>query len=807
MPGCTRSQPRLLTVAEPEALESPGGVEVNRLRAELAEAQAEIARLRASLAELQPPADRLTPGLGPAWSPRLFAPESGPSGVSAVDAASPAEAKVELYRTLFVGRGDVYATRWERADGTKGWAPARAPGPGPAKTRPLLALTDEVIIEHLSGRLTAGLYPLMAGDVCRVLACDLDGRGWQADALAYLEVCSGVGVPAYLERSRSGDGGHLWTFFDAPVPAASARALGTALLRETMALRGEIDLASYDRLFPSQDFLPKERAFGNLIGLPLHGGCRREGNTVFLDPANLEPWADQWAFLSSVSRLSPEAVEGLRGALRPFVVGPEELRYPRRGRLGRQTEKAPDHVDGVRAGMVGIERAGLPPWLLADLRHLASTHNPEFHRRQQLRLSTYGQSALIRSYEEDLEHIWLPRGLEQAAVAILAEAGVELELRDALPDPAPVEFGFQGSLSPAQRQAVEALSLHHLGVLVAPTGAGKTAMACALIAHHGVPALVVVDRQALADQWRAQLSVFLGLEGRQVGQLGGGRKRRSRIVDIAMFGSLAKRVSDPDLFDGYGLVVVDECHHVPARSYEQALRHAPIRRWLGLTATPRREDGLHPLITMQCGPIRHTMSRSGGPLVLRLITHESLADPGLDERAGYTAFMAGLAADEERNAAIVADVTAALERDRNCLVLTQRVEHLARLAELVSVGGHVPYVLQGGMGKKARMAVADGIAGHPKDSPILILATGPYAGEGFDCPRLDTVFLALPIGSRTKITQYIGRTMRDYVAKSSVEVHDYDDKLLPIFRRGRSVRVSVLAGIGFEVRGLSGAPT
>jgi superfamily II DNA or RNA helicase len=787
---------------EPEALGAPADDEVSRLRADLAEAQAEIARLRVMMGEPQPETDRLGSAVG-AWSPRLFAPGDGPSPLPSVDAASPAGAKVELYRALFVGRDDVYATRWERADGSKGWGPARALGPGPVKTRPLLPLTDDVIVQHLSGRLTAGLYPLMAGDVCRLLACDLDGRGWQADALAYLEVCSSLGVPAYLERSRSGDGGHLWTFFDALVPAASARALGAALLRETMALRGEIDLASYDRLFPSQDFLPQGRAFGNLIGLPLHGGCRREGNTVFMDPARLEPWPDQWAFLSSVSRLAPEAVEGLRGALRPLVVGPEEARHPRRSRPGDRSEKAPAEVHGVRGAMVGIERAGLPPWLLADLRHLASTHNPEFHRRQQQRRSTYGHSALIRSYEEDLEHIWIPRGLEEAVVAILAEAGTDLELGDALPDPAPAQLDFLGSLSPTQRHAVDAVSAHHRGVLVAPTGAGKTAMACALIAHHCVPTLVVVDRQALADQWRAQLSVFLGLEGRQVGQLGGGRKRRSRIVDIAMFGSLANRVSDPDLFDGYGLVVVDECHHVPAPSYEQALRHAPIRRWLGLTATPRREDGLHPLITMQCGPIRHTMSRSGGPLVLRVITHESLADPGLDERAGYTAFMTGLAADEERNAAIVADVSAALGRGRNCLVLTQRVDHLARLSELVSASGHVPYVLQGGMGKKARTAVADGIAGHLEDSPILILATGPYAGEGFDCPRLDTVFLALPIRSRTKITQYIGRTMRDYEAKASVEVHDYDDKLLPIFRRGRSVRMSVLAGLGFDIRGPS----
>ena len=323
-------------------------------------------------------------------------------------------------------------------------------------------------------------------------------------------------------------------------------------------------------------------------------------------------------------------------------------------------------------------------------------------------------------------------------------------------------------------------------------------MACALIAHHQMPTLVIVDRQQLADQWRTQLKILLGLTGRQVGQLGGGRHRRSHIVDLAMFQSIARRVDDPDVFDGYGLILIDECHHVPAESYERALRHVTVPRWLGLTATPQREDGLHPLITMQCGPIRHTVPAGPGPFVLRVVSHETLADPNVAEDAPYQDLISGLAIDDERNRAIVSDVTAAVGRGRQCLVLTQRTKHLDRLAALLIEAGHEVYALRGGMGKHQRTSVSEAIAAHPPDRPILIAATGPYAGEGFDCPRLNTLFLTLPIRSRTKLTQYVGRIMRDHPGKVDIEVHDYDDTLVPMFRRSRAARLATYSHLGFD---------
>lgn len=234
-----------------------------------------------------------------------------------MDAGSPPEAKLALYRSLSVGRSDVYASRWENPrSGATGWSPAVRGGWAQASrsTRPreYLPLTDEVIAQHLAGGQTVGLYPLLPGDACQLVACDFDGSTWALDALAYLDACTANAVPAALERSRSGDGAHAWVFFTGPVSAAAARALGASLLREAMAVRAEFDLASYDRFFPAQDFLPKGRgSFGNLIALPLQGGCVQRGTTVFLDPTTMAPWEDQWTFLYSLPRLSPGAVDEL----------------------------------------------------------------------------------------------------------------------------------------------------------------------------------------------------------------------------------------------------------------------------------------------------------------------------------------------------------------------------------------------------------------------------------------------------------------------------------------------------------------
>jgi superfamily II DNA or RNA helicase len=761
---------------------------------------AEVARLREENARLRGLLgldDRSAEGHGVAWSPSLLADVADrPS----VDESSPDSAKLALLTSLFGARSDVYATRWENTStGKAGWSPARRGGWSQSQRRPeYLPLTAEVLTAHLQGRATIGIYPLLLGDTCTLLACDFDKGMWLLDALAYLDACHANGVPAALERSRSGNGGHVWMFFDGPVAAADARSLGAALLRQAMAARAELDLASYDRFFPSQDFLPRA-GFGNLIALPLQGSCARRGTTIFLEPTTVQPWPDQWSFLSSVARLSPEAVIELARSLRPVEAGPSLSLADLAGRGG----PAPPPVIRARLGsMLSIERAGLPPPLMAALKHLGSIANPEFYEKQRMRFSTWNTPKFISCYREDLEWLHLPRGLTERVVEFVAELGSRLVLADDRADPGDIDLGFTGVLHAQQAAAVAELVRHDRAVLVAPPGAGKTVMASAVIAHHRTPTLVLVDRRELVDQWRSRLTTNLALEPHRIGHIGAGADKSTGVLDIAMLQSLARR-DDPSRFDRYGLIVVDECHHLPAVSFSACVERARSRRWLGLTATPYRRDKLEAIIAFQCGPTRHEIKPTavaGTELVRReLVVHETPTEPCDDDATNIQAVFHTLVTDDVRTTQICADIHGALEAGRTCLVLTQRTDHLELIVAKLADLGDRALVLRGGLGKKDRAAVGNTMATRDRNAGIVLVATGSYLGEGFDWPELDTLFLAFPIAFKGRVVQYVGRLLRSHDGKQHVELHDYVDSRIPVLERMHTKRLPAYATLGFNV--------
>lgn len=690
----------------------------------------------------------------------------------------------------------MYALRWENArTGKSGWGPAvrggwsnsRRPG------RELLPLSGEVIANHLSGTISVGLYPLMGDDSCFSLVCDFDGAGWTLDALAYFDAARAASIPASLERSRSGDGGHVWVFFSERVPASSARQIGAYLLREAMTARAEIDLLSYDRLFPAQDFLPRQ-GFGNLIALPLQGECRNKGTTVFLDPSTLDPYSDQWEFLASVDRLSREAALALAENLGDVSVGPDARTY-RRSSRAPSSPPPPASIRALASAMLGVDRIGLPPSLLAALKHVASLHNPDFYEKERNRFWTGNTPRFIRCYRETLDQLLLPRGVRSQAEAIAIEAGSRLEIIEAYDSTEAVEYEPLATLRPDQQIAADALVAHELGVLVAPPGAGKTVIACALIALHRVPTLVIVDRQSLIEQWRDRLTTYLGLDRKRVGQIGSKRKA-SGVVDLAMVQSLARRDDLAELTERYGLVVVDECHHVPAVTFERAVGQIPVRRWLGLTATPYRRDGLQALMTMHCGPIRHRMQEPSGSQLLQreLVVHETAhaESPGLHIQETFR----GVVADASRTRLICDDISTSVNKGRNSLVLTRWTEHLDAIVEDLATRGITALVLQGGMSKKARRAVVDRLA-QPGLVGTVLVATASFLGEGFDCPALDTVFLAFPIKFKGSIVQYVGRVLRPTPDKARVVVHDYVDVEVPVLARMYSERARGYMSLGF----------
>ncbi len=754
--------------------------------------RAENERLRALLG-LSDPTD-----VAEVAVPYTLFPLSAP--LPKVEDSSPIHERVRLTRELFRGRDDVYAVRWTSArTGKVGYSPATAGGWSDSKkaSKNYLALTDDVIEEHLSGRQTIGIYPLLRDDTCMFLACDFDGKGWPLDSLAFLKVCGTHSVPAHIERSRSGNGAHVWVFFSEPVGASVARRLGAGLLRETMIERAEVDLESYDRLFPSQDFVPRG-SFGNLIALPLQGQSRETGYTEFLNPASLEPWPDQWMFLSGVYRLTRTEVHDLADSVRMIDVGPRSAAVS--GGPVKGQSRAPTKIECVVGAMLSVERSGLPPALLSAIKHLATLHNPEFYKRQKLRLSTYQTPRFIRCYDEDLTHIHLPRGVLDELKDVVRRFSSKLSIVDRRSVPSQNTLTFTGTLDPIQERAVADLITHDQGVLVAPPGTGKTIMACALIAERSLPTLILVHRGPLMDQWRNQLADGLGMPALEIGTLGGGKDRRTGVVDVAMIQSL-RTVKDLDaLFGGYGLLVIDECHHVPAVSFEACVKRAPLRFILGLTATPYRKDGLDDLITMQCGPIRHEVERGGvgvDELELELhIRHTNLALKGSEELSIQDVFRA-LVDDNERSRSIVRDVVRALSDRRRCLVLSQWKEHVRTLAELLRAENVEPIVLEGGMRKKQREELLERIATISPDEHFVILATGQYIGEGFDCPQLDTLFLTFPVAFKGKLVQYTGRILRAYDGKQRAIVYDYTDSDVPVLKAMLAKRLRTYRTIGF----------
>lgn len=770
------------------------------LHAELGSLRRENARLRRLLkltdAEAAP-----ARGTQAAW----FGKAPGP-----VDAQSSSQAKLAFYSVLFGARHDVYAVRWENGrTGKSGWMPAVEGGwrkGRPAADVRHLPLTPEVLAAHLTGDIYIGLYPMLPGDQTCWPAADFDGQAAMLDALAYLKAARTVGAPAALEVSRSGTGAHVWVFFTDPVPAATARQLGTGLVREAIALRGRMDLRCYDRLFPSQDVLPGNGP-GNLIAAPLHGTSRKCGTTVFLDLATLEPFEDQWEYLSTVERLTPTQVTKLASALREPRVGPRVDR----ARPARSTKTQPNPAPLVHLildGTVRIPGSELSPSLYATLKHAASTYNPEFYNRQRRRQSTWNVPRIITSYDETLDdHLVLPRGLRDTARRLVEEAGSKVEVDDRRAAGAPLDLSSTFALRSQQQEAVEAVLPHDLGLVVAPPGSGKTVMACAVIAHRSVSTLVLVDRKALADQWRREIADLLGA---RPGQLGGGRSKLTGVVDIATLQTLARRTDLADELGAYGQVIVDECHHVPAVAFEAAVRVIPARYWVGLTATPYRRDGLDD-IGFQLGPARHTFAHADPdtlegatgdrprPVLVLHATSFRLEYPvDLSLPGAIAGVHRALAEDHARNRQILTDVAEAMGRGRHCLVLAQRTSHVDHLAATLTERGLNPVVLKGGMGAKQRRAAIDHLDSPGSDLPLLVVATGHFVGEGFDCPALDTLFLAGPVSFKGRLVQYAGRVIRSHPGKQTAEVHDYHDIEVPVLAAALSKRAPGYLSLGFS---------
>ncbi len=764
----------------------------------------------------------------------LFPPE--------INSRSDVGDKIRLFMSLFKGRDDVYARRWEnKKKGTSGYSPccfnewergfcSKPKGKCSDCRHKAYAPFDEKAVEdHLRGNIVAGVYPMLPDETCRFLAIDLDDGDWRKDAAALRETASEYAIPLAVERSRSGNGAHAWIFFEAPLAAVLARKFGTALLTRTMSKRHEITFKSYDRFFPNQDTMPTG-GFGNLIAIPLQKEARTARNSEFIDEY-FEPYADQWTYLGAIRKLSEKEIGSLTATLchgnelGVLKIDEEDPQKPwETVAVGLSASDFPRSIEIVKANMLYIPKAGISQRGLNRIKRLAAFRNPEYYKAQAMRFPTYDKPRVICCADVTAEYLCLPRGCQEELKELLSEQGLEMTWVDKTNCGKRIDVEFKGVLREEQMFALEKLLVHDTGLLAGTTAFGKTVVAIGLIAERKVNTLMIVNRAGLISQWRKRLQEFLTInetappetdtKGKRrkkgksiIGQMGQGKQALSGIIDIALMQSLNRMGEVRECVKNYGMIIVDECHHVAAFSFETILKNASARYVYGLTATPARKDGHHPIIFMQCGPVRFRddarKQAEKRPFDHFVIPRFTPFRPPLDseeKELSIQALYAEVAVNELRNQIIIDDVVKSHEKGRNCLVLTERTAHVDYLAGKLREKIPDALSLVGSMGAKETGEVLNRIAATPADRQLTLIATGRYIGEGFDEPRLDTLFLTMPISWKGTLQQYAGRLHRLFEHKNEVQIYDYVDIHVRMLEKMYQRRLNGYAAIGYKIK-------
>lgn len=750
--------------------------------------------------------------------------------------------RIRLFQSLFKGREDVFARRWfSKTTGKSGYQPVCInewkQGICDKKkyrcvicpNRNFAPLTTQDMYRHLEGKDeyccdVVGLYAIMQDNNCAFLCADFDDKnckyGYKEDVLAYVGVCREWLIPYAIERSRSGNGAHVWIFFEAPLLASKARRLGNAILTEAMTRNGQMSFNSYDRFFPNQDYLP-EGGFGNLVALPLQGQARRKQNSVFVDD-DLLVYKDQWAFLYNLKKIQESTIDQL---LR--LHSQEEL-----GKLSMSSESKPwvtplpqnitqedfhAKVEIIKADKLYIPLKAVSAKVLNHLKRIAAFKNPEFYNKQALRLSTYAIPRIISCFDITNEYLAMPRGCEDATRSFLNDNAVTYTITDKTNHGNKISVSFQGEEREEQLEAINALLPYTNGILHATTAFGKTVTAAAIIARKKVNTLILVHSKALLKQWHDRLTEFLNIDypkheeknkrGRRkvfspIGCFDSSGNTLHGIIDIALIQSCLDEDGVKPFVQDYGMVIVDECHHVSSITFEQVLMSIKAHTIYGLTATPIRKDGHQPIIFMQCGPIRFSTDVKSQIakqsfdrfLIPRFTSYNSI----LEDRLSIATLYKYLSEDEIRNNLIVEDICKAVNTGRTPIILTNRTVHVSVLAEKLKATIKNVISLTGAGTTREKREAMQRLQTIPDSEQLVIVATGKYVGEGFDYPRLDTLFLALPISWKGLLTQYAGRLHREYEGKKDVRIYDYIDIHEPICDSMYRKRLKGYAAIGYK---------
>ena len=675
------------------------------------------------------------------------------------------QTKTSLFRSLFKGREDVFATRWEK-DKKSGYMPAyffdsyrfrahKMKG-GTFQNYPdksYLQLTDDQIARHLNGEQLVGLYPLLSDNTSWLIAADFDEGDWIASGKKFIQSCNDVSLPAYFERSRSGNGGHIWIFFDKPFSAFKSRKVILSLLTSSGIVSAFDKNTSFDRLFPNQDYL-SGKGLGNLIALPLNGTSLQQGNSCFIDPITLHPYADQWQFLRQIERVSTEHLEGLFSKL--------------------SNDPQPENDNGVLnitlRNNILLNRNTIDPILFHFIKEELNFLNTEFIIKKNSGRNTFGTDRYFRFIEELGNNILLPKGFIGKLIRFCRENSIAYNFIDQRKLNSPVTYSFQATLRPYQQESIGAFSKKDMGVIVAPPGSGKTVMALKIVTEKQQPALIVVHRKQLAMQWMERIEAFLGIVQKDIGHIGQGKTKLGKQITVATIQSLAK-ADLQNLSDMFGLIIVDECHHIPAETFRNTIGKFNSRYLYGLTATPFRKYNDGRLIFIHLGEViaeirTNELSTSNHPEII--IRNTQLDVPFNAKTDRFETLSKILVHDSERNKLILRDVVIELNKGKKVVILTERKEHIDTLQQYLKQSFET-ITLSGDDSESSRNTKWKLLKAGSYQA---LITTGQFFGEGSDLQNTQCLFLVYPFSFEGKLIQYMGRVQRSEISPT---IYDYRD--------------------------------
>ncbi|MEX2568525.1 MAG: DEAD/DEAH box helicase family protein [Cyclobacteriaceae bacterium] len=687
--------------------------------------------------------------------------------------------KLNLFKSLFKGREDVFAIRWEK--------PARSSGGGiksgymPAyhydpymyrlhkmkggtfkdyKDKTYLPLTDQQLLKHFNGEKLIGIYPLLQDNKSWFIAADFDKEKWAEECRLFLNICKEQDIPAYLERSRSGKGGHVWIFFDKPYPAIKSRKILISLLEQTGIFSVFDKSSSFDRLFPNQDFHSGKKGLGNLIALPLYKPTMEEGNSCFVDE-QLKLYQDQWEFLSSIQRVSVSHLDTIFHSLQP------------------KNDQVPTNINSVKLhiqlnNVIHLNRSGMTPKLINFLKEELNFANSEYFIKKKSGRNTWGTERYFRFIEETEHEIILPRGFMGRLIRYCKQQNIDFEFQDERKKHDPVLFTTNFSLKSHQKSAIEVASRKEFGVITAPPGSGKTVIGLKIIAEKQQPALIIVHRKQLLEQWVDRIQAFLGISKNEIGRIGQGKAKLGKTITVAMIQSLGRyleRQETDEFARSFGTIIVDECHHIPAETFRNTISNFSSYYQYGLTATPFRKGNDGKIIFTHLGDIIADIKPQEIEQYkqARITVRDTALDIPFNPKTDlFETLSKVLVHDSARNKLILGDITAELNKGRKAVIITERKEHIDALYQFLKQSFEVVTLCgdDSESNRKTKWQILN--SGNYQ----ALITTGQFFGEGTDLQNASCLFLVYPFSFKGKLIQYIGRVQRSEITPI---IYDYRD--------------------------------